>query len=655
MLKLTKPFQIGSRAQHRTYVWSHVASHRDRFWVLCCSYVTYPDFLKRYRLFPIQGVWYACERLRCCVSELRQICCTSGKAEDNNGDSGSFLLRVDEALQLLEVQGSSVASESSWTQLINDIIYQAVTIAKMATDLDYNEITSACHGILEMNSQLVNEGSANSNQLSHLTDAMFNHLVTLEERVNLAILRLFLQVFSEPCRPVKQLVRQCRQAPPDRSLGDLDPQVAELDTHIERVMLIVQFAVSCCENATRVLGMRCCLASVESIDNYLVPALKALYLTAGCEDKRRFAHLLCDHWQDETKNLQSHLDNIIDSTAFIRVVQESVNDLSQQLCRGETKEEVGRAIVKQSWLLYKHLSGSGLSLDLTQLKQCVSEFEAAVNCEVSLAAVVKRARLVLSAIDKIADSQNNTQPCYQQPLDENTNPEPSQMVRSIRDLPLDISLSTSKSQHASYRPPWLQRKINDLKEKTRVKSDNIKLKEEKDAFSARSVVENCITPDHKAKISNFQTPKNTVDSDENLLTPFLKKTTERNATLYQRTPRRVVQNQMLDSLSPASQCSWSVGHPASLVLDISEILDSLSELADTFSSIKEAEAISWQQPQPTPASDAMHKYFSGNSLDSQWFSLASVRTDEVSADVETPERLLDLQRVDEKIRNLKLS
>lgn len=65
--------------------------------------------------------------------------------------------------------------------------------------------------------------------------------------------------------------------------------------------------------------MRCCLASVESIDNYLVPALKALYLTAGCEDKRRFAHLLCDHWQDESKNLQSHLDNIIDSTAFIRV------------------------------------------------------------------------------------------------------------------------------------------------------------------------------------------------------------------------------------------------------------------------------------------------------------------------------------------------
>lgn len=52
----------------------------------------------------------------------------------------------------------------------------------------------------------------------------------------------------------------------------------------------------------------------------------------------------------------------------------------------------------------------------------VSEFEAAVNREVSLAAVVKRARLVMSAIDKIADSQNNTQPSYQQPLDENTNP-----------------------------------------------------------------------------------------------------------------------------------------------------------------------------------------------------------------------------------------
>jgi hypothetical protein len=87
----------------------------------------------------------------------------------------------------------------------------------------------------------------------------------------------------------------------------------------------------------------------------------------------------------------------------------------------------------------------------------------------------------------------------------------------------------------------------------------------------------------------------------------------------------------------------------------SDILDNLSELADTLTSHLDSKASEWQQPQPTPPADDMKRYFSGSSFDSQWFTSTSVRTEEVSADVDTPERIEDLRLVSEKIRNLKSS
>lgn len=56
------------------------------------------------------------------------------------------------------------------------------------------------------------------------------------------------QVFSEPHWPLKQLVRACSTSVEPRKVADLDYYVAQLDDHIERIVLIGQFAVSCCED-----------------------------------------------------------------------------------------------------------------------------------------------------------------------------------------------------------------------------------------------------------------------------------------------------------------------------------------------------------------------------------------------------------------------
>lgn len=70
---------------------------------------------------------------------------------------------------------------------------------------------------------------------------------------------------------------------------------------------------------TAVAGIRCCLASLESVENYLVPAVKAFHLSLASSNSRHFVKFLCDHWQDEVAALQLHLYDVIDSRALVCV------------------------------------------------------------------------------------------------------------------------------------------------------------------------------------------------------------------------------------------------------------------------------------------------------------------------------------------------
>lgn len=87
-------------------------------------------------------MWYLSERLRWCVSQLGRMSVSAEEAVCD--DSGGFLTRMDLALQLLD---SEEPLPPTYNQLVDDIIYQAVTIAKIASSMDYSEITVTCHKV----------------------------------------------------------------------------------------------------------------------------------------------------------------------------------------------------------------------------------------------------------------------------------------------------------------------------------------------------------------------------------------------------------------------------------------------------------------------------------------------------------------------------
>ncbi|KAG8276522.1 hypothetical protein J6590_064015 [Homalodisca vitripennis] len=382
-----------------------------------------------------QTVWYLSERLRWCVSELRRVLSGAGTEQDRDGaGSVSFLRQVDHALQQL-----NHSDLEGWKQIVDDMVCQAISVAKIASSIDYNEITSVCHRLLDESNQLACE--SDQRQVTLLKDSLAACLSSLEQRVNIAVLRLFLQVFSEPNGPVKRLVHCCGQALHTQRRTDLDSLVAELDAHIERIILVGQFAVSCCEDkgtrrasqmgefdneierwgevdvpylpsqlicSSEVAAMRCCMASLESVDNYLVPAITAFYLTPDCVNKRAFVKFLCDHWQHQLTSLQSHLDSIIDSYAFSQVVQDSMEVLSKDL-KGESDAvlEASQVIVRHGWLLYKHLSRSSdvsvASDVLDELKKALHKCEVAVTKQAHTSTITRQTKLILDSVDHICD------------------------------------------------------------------------------------------------------------------------------------------------------------------------------------------------------------------------------------------------------------
>jgi Serendipity locus alpha protein (SRY-A). len=65
--------------------------------------------------------------------------------------------------------------------------------------------------------------------------------------------------------------------------------------------------------------MRCCIASLESLEDTLVPALIAYYTDSDNQSKRLLLKTLSNHWSDEIVLLENLLHRVIDTAAMSKV------------------------------------------------------------------------------------------------------------------------------------------------------------------------------------------------------------------------------------------------------------------------------------------------------------------------------------------------
>ncbi|XP_017777963.1 PREDICTED: serendipity locus protein alpha isoform X2 [Nicrophorus vespilloides] len=281
---------------------------------------------------------------RYCIS--KQIClCLDGLEEvlvnmQMDDDTEGFVKYMDAALErVTEIdveKGRQIALNvcGEARRAIEEVLCHGMSIAQVALNDDCNSIKGGSKEVLsnmESLTQQINKDEPNVSMCNLFVDSCCDKLCALERKVNVAVLKLSLKVFSECTKPLEDLYDFC--AMDDNLNGceeDFDNLVADFDLHVDRMIQVGLFAVSCSTDTNCTLRMRSCLASLEALEGDLVPALTTIRSDPN-KHNRLFANTLKNYWIKQALTLKKYIYCIIDPFAFCQVTYEVIREINEEL------------------------------------------------------------------------------------------------------------------------------------------------------------------------------------------------------------------------------------------------------------------------------------------------------------------------------------
>lgn len=175
----------------------------------------------------------------------------------------SFVFRMDLVLDIL----SEMPSKSQQDQIsecqelwyrIEDVFSYAMAIAQVCNPCNFKAITGTCQSIISeyenLKFQLTSESSdtaLNNLFINSLSDALYR----LERKINISVLNLVMEVFSDPFNALRKLVTICGNSlnAKQRSKNDLTDAIEDFDQIIDKSMQIGLFAIASCKDRNREL------------------------------------------------------------------------------------------------------------------------------------------------------------------------------------------------------------------------------------------------------------------------------------------------------------------------------------------------------------------------------------------------------------------
>nr|CAD7199652.1 unnamed protein product [Timema douglasi] len=281
--------------------------------------------------FPhIESKRYIFKRMCVMFKDLQKVLATPSPtmSEELDGYGSQFVHKMDCVLQLLvplyngEIEANLPSVCIFVKNIVDEVLAHAMSIAQVSFPCDLEHVSNCCLKVLKCYDALKAECEAkevNMNNTKLSAHTLGDSLEALEREVNTSVLRLVLEVFSDPYAPLKQLMQECSSPliPVDQRDGmDLEPMIRSFDLQMDRIMQIALFAMACSGKAQLVLAVRSCQASLESLELELVPTLKAFYLKPDASSLKAHLKLLCAHWQSEVSALHNLVDSIVDPAAF---------------------------------------------------------------------------------------------------------------------------------------------------------------------------------------------------------------------------------------------------------------------------------------------------------------------------------------------------
>lgn len=174
-----------------------------------------------------------------------------------------YAFRMDLVLDILsEMPNKSLQDQIQeckdlWFR-IEDVFSYAMAIAQVCKPCNFKAITGTCQSIISeyenLKFQLTSESSdtaLNNLFMNSLSDALYR----LERKINVSVLNLVMEVFSDPFHALRKLVTICGNSlsAKKRSKNDLSNAIEDFDQIIDKSMQIGLFAIASCKDRNRKL------------------------------------------------------------------------------------------------------------------------------------------------------------------------------------------------------------------------------------------------------------------------------------------------------------------------------------------------------------------------------------------------------------------
>nr|Q07965.1 RecName: Full=Serendipity locus protein alpha [Drosophila subobscura]AAA17044.1 serendipity alpha [Drosophila subobscura] len=360
------------------------------------------------RLHFLDRIDWCVRRIIFCLSQLHL---QRANDQSNSLEDHTFVELMDLALDHLEAFMETLANttptnllciveenELQLGSIVNHIVRHALAFANVALEADKKALSELCETLLsECATFLEDSGELNPGHRKLEGLSLERALYGLETYLNEALLHLIFACIVElENTPISKL----RHAPDSEFTEQL---VLDFDTNMDRIQQIGVLAIAFSQDIKTKTIVRSCLASLESLDACIVPALQSSALHP------HHADILEHHFNEEILIFRNLIHEIIDSRSLINnyldMLAESIHLAVKRPPRdhllivqmGSVLEEHFRLPVNYSEL--SQLDGKRLHTDfMLILSECLAVVSSPLG---EPKRIVKRLKILYSVLAKL--------------------------------------------------------------------------------------------------------------------------------------------------------------------------------------------------------------------------------------------------------------
>jgi Serendipity locus alpha protein (SRY-A) len=324
---------------------------------------------------------------------------------DSHDVNNKAAQRAELMMESSEIRGS-----------IEQLLSHAMAFANIAVESDKNPLTALSQNLLKIAIDFEEEFSlaqpgkkTNSSSQRMKALELESSICSLENYVNDALLRLVFEVFHIMDGNVIEDLKNLKDS------TELEQEVNKFDLLVDRLIQIGHFAIWFSRDDQKISSIvRSCVASIESLDSYLIPAI-----TSGSDPS---LDVFQAHFEEEARSLQNHVQQIIDTKAFCSSLMEQLNvGIEANKVNFDKKSLMN--LVQRSNVLLNHFQINAKTLDISSdkvakfyfsdFKLILTECEAILNFPEAIEdfepRAIKRFKILYFTIRKLQNAIKNLQ------------------------------------------------------------------------------------------------------------------------------------------------------------------------------------------------------------------------------------------------------